>query len=106
MSKQASGRRGPSIPRLAASLRLRNSWTLWCLRKTERRLTKERRRHQLMLARLDQQLLLLKQLEETKLLRQQQLMELAEIRSYRLEQLPPPVTPLAELEQELLSSLE
>lgn len=83
---------------------MRQSWTRYCLRRTQRRLAKEVRRYQLMQVQMDDQLLLLKRLEHRDWSFQEELLELQEIRQFRLE--PPQLLQgqsMEDLEAELLS---
>ena len=90
-------RRKPSSFRLTLALRSRLSWTRWSLRRAERRLTRERRRLELMLRQQDSQLLLLKELEERQYQLGHRLEEMAESRSFR--ETPPALLPREYQEQ-------
>ena len=95
-------RRRPSSFRLTLVLRSRLSWTLWSLKRVERRLIREQRRLELMLRQQDSQLLLLKELEERQyqLLHRQQ--EMAESQQFR--ETPPALLP-PEFQEPLVEQL-
>ena len=98
-------RRKPSSSRLTLALRSRLSWTRWSLKRVERRLTRERRRLELMLRQQDSQLLLLKELEQRQYQLGHRLEEMAESRSFR--ETPPSLMPpewQEQLAQELVES--
>ena len=95
-------RRKPSSFRLTLALRSRLSWTRWSLRRAERRLTRERRRLELMLRQQDSQLLLLKELEERQYQLQHRLQEMAESQQFR--ETPPALLP-PEYQEQLADSL-
>lgn len=76
----------PSVSQARWTHRLRQSWMRSSLRRKERRLQKELKKHQWFLVMVDEHLLLLKRLElETSLLQQVTQKELPEIEAFRLE---------------------
>ena len=76
----------PSEMRASWTHRLRQSWMRSSLRRKDRRLQKELKKHQWFLVKVDEHLLLLKRLElETSLLRQVTQKEVPEIEAFRLE---------------------
>lgn len=104
MSKSPRPRKGPPIWLMAAMQRSRSSWTSWSLRRTARRLRREELRYQRMSAQLDNQLLLLKQLDnQAQALRLVQ-WELREIQEFRIQRRQPlPLVSPEQLDEELLA---
>ena len=93
-------RRRASSFRLAVTQRLRHSWTTWRLNRTYKRIPREMQRAQLLRAELHRQLLLVKELEQVRVMLQHRLAELPEPTEPEPEL--PPMPPAEEQLTELL----